>query len=124
MRRIILDTNFLISLFQFKVELIEIERIIYEPYTLVTVKPVINELEKIASSKEKDSKNAKLALRLIKIKDIEVLDSPEKNADKTILALADKNTIVATNDIELRKKLKKLEIKTIYLRAKKHLAIG
>lgn len=121
---VILDTNFLISLFQFKVELIEIQRIVYEPYTLVTIRSVINELEKISISKGRGSKNSKLALMLIKNENIEVLDSPEKSADKAILALADKDTIVATNDIELRKKLKKLEIKTIYLRAKKHLAIG
>lgn len=123
MKRIILDTNFLISLFKFKIEP-DIEEIIYEPYTLVTVKPVINELEKIANSKRKDSKNAKIALSFIKNRKINVLDSPEKSADKAILSLLDKNTIVATNDIKLRKKLKKLEIKTIYLRAKKHLAIG
>jgi rRNA-processing protein FCF1 len=123
MKRIILDTNFLISLFKFRVDL-EIERIVYEPYKLVTVKPVINELEKIASSKGKDSKNAKLALKFIKTKNIEILNTSEKNTDNAIIALANKNTIVATNDIKLRKKLKKLEIKTIYLRAKKHLAMG
>jgi rRNA-processing protein FCF1 len=48
----------------------------------------------------------------------------EKDADKAFLNIANKNTIIATNDVDLRKKLKNLGIKTIYLRARKHLAMS
>lgn len=118
MRKIILDTNFLIDLMKFRIELDEIEDLLIEPYELLTISSVIEELKKI------DSKNAKLALKLVELKNIGILKTKEKDADMAILNLADKNSVVATNDINLRKKLKALSIKTIYLRAKKHLAMS
>lgn len=124
MKKVILDTNFLIGLCKFKVGLEEIDELIDEPYYLFTTDLVIDELEKISASATGDSRYAKLALETIKIKKIKILISGKTNTDKAIINLADKDTIVATNDIELREKLKKLETKTIYLRAKKHLGIN
>lgn len=124
MKKIILDTNFLMDLGKFKVGLEEIKEIVDEPYQLFTLGLVVNELKKISNSTGRDARNAKFALELIKINEINILNSSKTNTDNAIIDLADKGTIVATNDIELRKKLKKLEIKTIYLRAKKHLGIG
>jgi hypothetical protein len=121
MKKIILDTNFLMNLGKFKVGLEEIKEIVDEPYQLFTLDLVVKELKKISDSRGRDAGNAKIALELIKINEINILNSSKTNTDKAIIGLADKGTIVATNDIELRKKLKKLEIKTIYLRAKKHL---
>ncbi|MHA1744119.1 MAG: type II toxin-antitoxin system VapC family toxin [Candidatus Heimdallarchaeota archaeon] len=117
MKRVILDTNFLISLAEFKVDLDEIENILNEPYEILTISSVVDELKKI------NNKNARLALKLIELKKVKILKVGEKNADKAILSLANKDTIIATNDAELRKRLKTLNSKTIYLRAKKYLAI-
>lgn len=124
MKRIILDTNFLIDIMRFKIDIEEIKGIIDGPYRILTISPVIDELKKIAKKKTKESKNAKIVLKLIKSKRIEVLKSKGKYTDDVILNLVDKNTIVATNDKKLRKKLKRLGTKTIYLRAKKYLAIS
>lgn len=115
MKRVILDTNFLIDLVRFNIGLEEIGKLLNERHEILTISSVIGELEKI------NSKNAKIALRLIEMEKINVLKTGERSADRAILNMADRNTIVATNDIELRKKLKKLGIKTIYLRAKKTL---
>ena len=103
---------------RFKVDLDEIGSLLVEPYKLLTISSIVGELKKIGS------KNAELALKLIELKNIKVLRTKEKNADKAILSLVDIDTIVATNDAKLRKKLKALGSKTIYLRARKHLAIS
>jgi len=125
MRKIILDTNFLISSFSFKIDFIdEVKNLIEEPLEFLVPGSVVRELKRISKSKGKDSKYAKIALDLIKQKDIKIIKSKGKNTDEAILNLADENSIIATNDIELRKKLKTFKAKTIYLRAKKHLAIG
>jgi rRNA-processing protein FCF1 len=124
MKKIILDTNFLIRLCKFKVGLEEIDEVVDEPYCLFTLDSVVDELEKISGSSARDSIYAKLALEMLKLNKIKILISGKTNTDKAIINLADKDTIVATNDIELREKLKKLETKTIYLRAKKHLGIN
>lgn len=124
MKKIILDTSFLMDIVKFKIGLEEIDKIISQPCKLLTINSVIKELEKLSAKKGKDSKNAKIALKLIKSKRIEILKSKERTADKAIIKLCDKKTMVATDDKELRKKLKNLGIKTIYLRAKKRVAIS
>lgn len=116
--KIILDTNFLIDIFRFRIDLKEIDLIVPKN-KLCTLNLVVKELKKISKTKRRDSKYAKLALQLTN--KIKILNSDETNTDKAIIHLADKNTIVATNDAVLRKSLKRRKIKTIYLRAKKRL---
>ena len=59
----------------------------------------------------------------MKEQNMKVLKS-ETRPDNAMLELVDEKTLVATNDIDLRKRLKALGRKTIYLKSKKHLAIG
>ncbi len=120
--RLILDTNFLIDIIRFKIDLDELDSLFLTPFELLTLDSVIKELEKISKTNSQESKYAKVALELVKIKKIKTLKVKE-TTDKAILNLANKETVVATNDIELRKKLKALGIKTIYLKSKKHLDI-
>ena len=123
MKKVLLDSNFLISCFKFKVNLDQIENLLAEPFQLFTLAPIVNELKTLAGSKSKDSKYARLALKFLNSKKIKILKT-NKSADEAILELADKNTLVATNDLSLRKKLKVKGIKTIYLRGKKRLEVS
>jgi rRNA-processing protein FCF1 len=52
------------------------------------------------------------------------LKANAKSADEGILNFSDENTFVATNDKQLRKNLKVLKIKNIYLKSMKKIAIG
>lgn len=122
MKKIIFDANFLIDLARFRIDIEEV-KILVGPCHFSTINLVLKELRRIASKKTKESRNAKIVLKLIESKKIEILKSREKNADEAILKFANKETIVATNDSKLRKSLKRIGVKTIYLRAKKHLAI-
>lgn len=125
MRKVILDTNFLINSFLFRIDFLdEIKSLVEEPIEFLTLDSVVREIKKISKSKTKDSGYAKIALDFIKQKNIKMIKSEIKSTDKAILGIANKNTMVATNDTKLRKKLKKLGVKTIYLRARKHLAIS
>ena len=120
---VILDTNAILMLFKFNINLDkELLRLIGK-YKIIIPKEVLEEL--MFFSKEKNGKikafsNASLSL----IKDYEVIEANEKNADKAVLSLAKKiNGYVVTNDKELRKTLKKNSIKVLYLRAKKKLEL-
>ena len=125
MKKIILDTNFLMIPYQFKVDIFEeMNRIIEEKHELVTLNSVIEELKRLTKSKGKDSVAAKIGLELIKRKRIKIIKTKEKKTDDAILKLADKNTIVATNDRLLIQRLKNRNIKIIYLRGIKHLSLG
>lgn len=125
MKKILLDSNFLIDCLKFKVDFLnEIEKIIEEKFEILILENVLEELERIGKRKTKESKYARLLLKLIKEKNFKIVSTEFENADDAIISFADKNTIVATNDIKLRKTLKAYGIKIIYLRGRKKLAIG
>jgi uncharacterized protein len=136
MRKIILDTNFLLIPAAQKVDIFsEIDRIIEEPYNIFVVDRTIDELNSIIESqagKHKDA--AKLALQLIRQKNISIMETKQKSlymhinskdivVDDILLKISDENTIIATQDAGLKKRLADKGIQTIILRGKKHLEI-
>lgn len=111
--------------YQFNIDIFdEISRIVEENYELITLSCIVNELKKIIKSKGKDAVAAKIALELIDKKNVKVISTDEKKVDNAIIKLADENTIIATNDRVLRKKIKDKNFKVLYLRSKKHLEMG
>lgn len=126
MKRIILDTNFLLIPEQFKVDIFEeIRRISNFRYQLYIIDKSVDELNNITEKgKSKDKSAAKLALKLIKFKKIKkIKTSGSKHVDDLMLGLVKKEDIVATQDIELKQKLKKKGIAIIILRQRKYLCI-
>ncbi len=112
MQKIILDTNFLLSKFDFFSEL---ERICDFKYQIFILDKTIEEL--------KNKKLEKLAKDIIKKKEIKVIKTEKnKSTDNLLLDLAEKEKfIVATQDKELKQKLKQKDIKIITIRQKTHL---
>jgi len=124
MKEVLIDTNFWIDLVRFRIDMDELSSLLQEPYKISTPSVTVNELEKMAKGRSKSSNFARLALEMVKLKGINTIKVKERDADKALLNIANKNTIIATNDMELRKRLKSSGIKTIYLRARKHLAMS
>ena len=125
MRKIILDTNFLMIPLQFKVDIFsEIERICRFNYELNICNESISELKSIISkSAGKDKKAAEFGLKLIKLKSIKTIKSQKKHVDFAILENSDESTIVATQDALLKKKLLEKKVSVIILRQKKYLQL-
>lgn len=127
MKHIIIDTNFLLIPAQFKVDIFsEIDRIIEEPYELCIVDKTIDELEKLRTTESgRDKRAAGLALQLIKAKGIRHLKTEKNlNTDKLIVELAKSpDFVVATQDMALKRVLKKNNTKIIILRQKKYLKL-
>ena len=120
MLKVVLDTNFLLVPGQLKIDVFaEISRILSVPFEFCIYEGTVTELEKIASTNNRDKPNANVALSLIKQKNLKRLKNSLGYVDKIILENADKNTIVCTQDKELRSLLKKQHIKTITLRNNK-----
>ena len=108
---------------QEKVDIFDrIGSIIDEPYELFVVDKTIEELKRLLEDKKVkvvDKLAVKVALQLIeknKIKKISTNKS--KTADEAILSIIDKDTIVATRDVEFKRELKKKEIRIISLKGK------
>jgi len=125
MRRILIDTNFLMIPYQFGVDIFsEFERICNFNYELAVFEPSIFELKKIMQNASgKDKRAAQLALKLIKAKNIKLIKSKQKDVDLLILNNLGKDTIIATQDIQLKKRLLKNGMSVIILRQKKYLEL-
>lgn len=125
-RKIILDTNFLLIPWQFKLDIFsELERICVFKYDVFIVDKTIDELSYIFNNQKGKNKDAaKLALKIINLKKIKKINTDkEKNVDNLILDIVDKDYIVATQDKELKKLLKEKNIPVIVLRQKQKLEL-
>lgn len=124
MKRIILDTNFLLIPIEFKVDIFsEIERICNFKYELSIIDRTINELDAIIEYKKGKAKDAaRIALQLIKRKRIKkIITKEHKDVDSIIVDVAAKDDIVATQDRVLKQKLKEKGITVMTLRQKKYI---
>lgn len=119
-----MDTNFLLIPAQFKIDIFsEIERIMQHPYEIFILDKSVDELNKIIKEqKGKDKDAAKLALQLIYGK-VNILKTDEGLVDDLIVDLADNNTFVCTQDVELKKRLKEKKASIISMKQKKFISI-
>ena len=125
--RIILDSNALFVPLQFKIDILEELKTLlktnFEPILLLQVR---QELEKLAEKGlPKMRKNAAYALKLAeKCKVIEVNKEFAFSPDDAIVKAAlEWNCPVFTNDRELRKRLRNINVPVIYVRQKARLQI-
>lgn len=114
--RIILDTNFLMAIPQFKIDVFSQLR----GNEIFVLDSVITELKKISKGTGKNSVAARIALELLKRKDLKILKSKEEDTDLSLLAYSKRGYLIATQDKVLRDKLKKGGGKVIYIRQKKY----
>ena len=125
--KIILDANALFVPLQFKIDIFEELKILlngnFEP---VLLSPIRRELEKIAEkSAPKMRKNASYALKLAeKCKLFKVDEKFVGSPDDAVVQMAQEwNCPVFTNDRELRKRLRNVNVPVIYVRQKSRLEI-
>lgn len=127
MRKILLDTNFLMIPCQFRIDIFsELERVCSFRYKLFVLDATVAELKKLSLSRGKKGSCAKMALRLIEVHHIEVIKTQGcaiKHTDDLIVGIADKEWIVATQDSNLKRRLKQENVGLITLRQKRYLML-
>lgn len=122
MKKVILDTNFILTCVKQKIDFFE--DIKFMGIRIIIPKQVITELERISSSKKKlrFREDAKLALKLLEKNPFKEVNLKNKNVDKALIKLAKENQefIIATLDRELKKKIKNQKL---VIRGKKKLEV-
>ena len=125
--KIIFDSNFLLIQPQFRININEeLEKILNRKIKGIIISPIYEELQRLSKRKKiKERKNALMTLQFIKNFDIiKVERLQNETVDDLIIRLAKKwNCPVATNDKELRRKLRNRSIAVIYLRQKSRLEV-
>lgn len=119
---VVLDTNMLLVPLQFGVDVFdEIQRLV-PGARMAIVRGTLEELDRIASRGGRDARYARLAKRMILLKNLEVLniDGP---VDPALVELAKQGAIIATNDRLLKRRVWAVGSRVIALRDKGHLEL-
>ena len=121
MKKVLIDTNFLF-LFKKRVKFLEEIKYLVGPYLPIILLDNVRELlDKIRKIKSKDMGYFNLALKYLNKIVIVSSSSYKAGVDRKIINYALRNkVIVATNDRELRRALKRAKILTIYYREHKN----
>ncbi|MGQ9720840.1 MAG: type II toxin-antitoxin system VapC family toxin [Candidatus Jordarchaeum sp.] len=124
--KIVLDTNFLMTPFNLEIDVIsELDRIINQKYEIIIPLGIIKELKGLLKNPNLKTRTAaKLALKIAKRYKIVDIKDENGDIDDLIVQFSKKEyCAVATNDQNLRRRLKSEGIPTIYVRQKSHLEV-
>lgn len=117
-KKILLDTNFLVAPFQFSFDIYEELEKMFPYADLYTLDDALQEAKSIKSGRYKE-----LVPKMIDQQGVEILETEGKGeVDDLIVDIAD-GFIVATNDKELKRRLKKKGRPVIIIRSKNHLEV-
>ncbi len=123
---VILDANALFVPIQLKIDIFqELKILLNRSFELVLLKPVQRELERLAKDGSPQMrKRASYALKLAEQCRMVNVEEDESPPDEAVLQAAARwNWPVFTNDRELRKKLRNINVPVIYVRQKSRLEI-
>ncbi|HIH15066.1 MAG: hypothetical protein QT08_C0017G0011 [archaeon GW2011_AR17] len=124
MEKIILDTNFLLSVFELHIDIFaEIDRVCDFKYELYIIDRTLDEVENlIKTSLLSKKRTAKAALELIKAKKIPLLHTKDPRLVDDILVDLDEY-IIATVDKDLKRRLRKKNRRILTIRQKKYVIL-
>ena len=124
---VILDSNFLFIPLRFGVDIFEeLHRLLGRNVRCVVTTPIIDELRLLRTdAKPSFRKEVDFALGLVdRCEVMEASLDPCETVDDSIVRVAsDGPFIVATNDAELRRRLRKAGVSVVFLRQRSHLEI-
>jgi rRNA-processing protein FCF1 len=117
---VLIDTNFVLSCYRFKIPLDEIHRVVEEKHHIAVPENVLTELKNLPlTGCDKEGRTVMLAI--LETYPTVPLDGP---VDRSLLDYAAGHTcIVCTNDRILRKALKRMGTRVIMVRAQSHLVL-
>ena len=118
----IIDTNFLMMMFQLKVDVVnELKLKLPSYYELIVPSVILDELSLLKKTlRGKDKLAASMAYQYAQQKPFKVIDVQKDMAvDDVLLNLCDDKDVLCTNDKNLRRRARKRGINVIYLRQHK-----
>ena len=106
MKKVILDTNAVMDMAEFKIDLFtELQRILDIPYQVCILEGTIKELEQIIQGQRmRFARAAKMGLAILKSKKIKILPG-EGKVDDILVHYSQQGALVLTQDRELKRRL-------------------
>lgn len=116
--KILLDTNFLVAPFQFSFDIYDELEKKFPFAELYTLDDALNEAKSIKSGRYKD-----LVPKMMEKQGVEVLETDGEGIVDDLIVEVSEDFIVATNDKELKQRLKDKGRPVIIIRSKDHLEV-
>lgn len=122
---IAMDSSMLLAIEEFKTDVFdEIKKMFGEKkVSFCITESVEKELNKLEKKNKRRKRQVSIAKELLEKNDVKVIKTNALKADDSLLEIAGIGVIVASNDKELRKRIKAFGRKNIYLRKKKFIEI-
>lgn len=115
-KKIILDTNFLLTMVRYKIHGLE-EIKTKTKCKFFTMSRVLFELEALGKREKKIAKELLIVKAIIKNNEVKIIDSTTEDVDKELVEKAQEGYIIATNDKNLRERIKKVGGKSVFIRS-------
>lgn len=123
MRKIFLDTNFVLDTVLWKIDLFgELRRVCDFAYEIVLLSNVRDEIKKIQGLGGKRKEVATVALLILDKNNVKSMKA-KGYADDALVQLTELGDIVATQDKDLKRRLKEKQIGSIIIREKGYLEL-
>jgi rRNA-processing protein FCF1 len=124
-RDVVLDTNFLLIPFRFRINIIrELDYLIEASHRYVISSRTLAELEKLGKAAGKAGMAARLALKMVGASGMTVVKSGMHVDDWIVEYSVANRAIACTNDRGLRKRLRDMDIKVVTLKSKSRLGFA
>lgn len=122
---IAMDSSMLLAIEEFKTDVFdEIKKMFGEKkVSFCITESVEKELNELEKKNKRRKRQVSIAKELLEKNDVKVIKTNALKADDSLLEIAGIGVIVASNDKELRKRIKAFGRKNIYLRKKKFIEI-
>ncbi|HZX34379.1 MAG TPA: PIN domain-containing protein [archaeon] len=121
--KVAFDTNMLLSIARFRVDVFTEARKLLGNTEFVVPKQVWEELMKASGKRGKIRAEAEIAIEISGKRGVKIVEVDARNADDALRKMA-KDAVIATNDKELKNSVKKLNGTVLYLRQKKFLELS
>ncbi len=124
MKKVFLDTNFLMAVLELKIDIFtEIQKACDFPYQLFVVDRTLDELEKFINGSLLSKKQAaQFGMKLIESQKIQVLKTEDpRTVDEILLDFTD--SVIATVDKELKQALQKKGVPVLTIRQRKYVVL-
>jgi rRNA-processing protein FCF1 len=121
MREVVMDTNFLLLPFQFRIDVFtELDYVLDEPYLIVISEKVIAELKGLSKKIGKTGSAARFALKLVEAKKpyMKIIKTNTPVDDWLFEYAREHKAIACTNDAALKRKLRAEKLKIVGLRGR------
>jgi len=116
------DTNMLLNIERFKIDVFYESKKMFGKVEFIVPRQVINELEGLSKEGNKLKKEVNIARELMEKNNVKIIEIEARNADEALKKMSPE-AIIATNDKELKDKVRELNGKVLYLRQKKMLEL-